>query len=254
MLVSVLASGSKGNSVLIKTKNNIMLIDAGMSTKYLELKLRELEILMQDIGYIFLTHTHNDHTKALKVLIKRYKPTIVLSEKMLLDLDYLKDYPNIIILNDDLNLSDAKIETIPTSHDTSDSRGYIITEDNTSVVIITDTGYINRKNFDKLKNKDLYIFESNHDVELLLNGNYPPWLKQRVGGPVGHLSNKEASNYLRQLIGPNTKQIVLAHLSEDNNTPDLAIDNLKDVLIKKDINFTNIVTAKQNERTDCIKL
>ncbi|MDD2505429.1 MAG: MBL fold metallo-hydrolase [Bacilli bacterium] len=254
MEVTVLASGSKGNSTLIKTKEYKILIDAGMSTKYLENKLRELEILLQDIDYIFLTHTHTDHTNALKTLIKKCKPTIIMTEKMFLDLPYLKDYDSIIILTDDINIGNLKIESIPTSHDTSDSRGYIITKEDFSVVVITDTGYINQKHFNKLKNKDIYIFESNHDVELLMNGSYPSWLKRRVFSDVGHLSNEAASYYLAKLIGPKTKKIILAHLSEENNTPEIALENINDYFAKNNIEFTNIVTAKQNEITKGIEV
>lgn len=252
MKVIVLSSGSKGNVTYVETPQISFLIDIGMSTKYIEKSLLEHQKDLNKIKCVFITHTHIDHISGLKSFIKKYNPVVYLTLKMYEELkDILKEY--VIIQNSHI-IEDLEINVFKTSHDTSDSIGYVFNSNNKSIVYVTDTGYINTKNYNLMKNKDLYIFESNHDVELLLNGNYPPWLKQRVGGPVGHLSNKEASNYLRQLIGPNTKQIVLAHLSEDNNTPDLAIDNLKDVLIKKDINFTNIVAAKQNERTDCIKL
>ena len=115
---------------------------------------------------------------------------------MLKDLSILNEYDQVLFLENDLEIDNLKIESIPTSHDAIDSRGYIISEDNTSVVIITDTGYLNKKYFDKLYNKDLYIFESNHDIEMLLHGRYPKWLKQRVLSDVGHLSNQSASYYL----------------------------------------------------------
>ena len=254
MKVTVLASGSKGNSTLIKTDKHIILVDAGMNTKYLENKLREAEVLLQDIDYIFLTHTHSDHTNALKVLIKRCKPTIIITEKMFADLEFLKDYKKITILTDDIEFDNVKIETIPTSHDTSDSRGYIITENDSSVVIITDTGYLNQRHFNKLKNKSLYIFESNHDVEMLMHGKYPPWLKRRVVSDIGHLSNEMSSYYLSKLIGPDTKQIILAHISEENNTPEIALENINDYFLKENIDFTNIVVAKQFEITESTKI
>ncbi len=254
MLVSVLASGSKGNSTLIKTEEHLILVDAGMTVKYLETKLRELEILLSDIDYIFITHTHTDHTNALNSLVKKHNPTIIMTDKMFEDLPYLKDYQSIMILIDDIELGKVKIESIPTSHDTSDSRGYIITENKSSVVIITDTGYLNRKHFEKLKNKDIYIFESNHDVDLLMNGKYPYWLKQRVVGAVGHLSNETSAYYLGKLIGPNTKKIILAHLSGENNSPEIALENINNYFKSENINFTNIVTAKQNERTESVEI
>lgn len=254
MLVSVLASGSKGNSTLIKTKEYNILIDAGMTVKYLNEKLRENEVLLKDIDYIFITHTHSDHIHALNNMVKRYNPTIIMTNEMFKDLSFLKTYDNILILIDDITLGNVTIETITTSHDTTDARGYIITEDNASVVVITDTGYINRKHFSKLENKNLYVFESNHDVEMLMHGKYPKWLQKRVLGDKGHLSNERAAFYLSKLIGPDTKKIILAHLSEENNREELALGSIKEYFDENNIDFTNITVAKQKEATELFKI
>ena len=254
MLVSVLASGSKGNSTLIKTKEYNLLIDAGMTTKYLENALRKHEMLLSEIDYIFITHTHSDHVNALKNLTKRYNPTIVMSSSMLEDLKYLKDYENIEIINDTLNIGNILIEVIPTSHDTNDSNGYVITKDNKSIVYITDTGYIHQKHFPKLTNKSIYIFESNFDPEMLSYGKYPRWLQRRILSPTGHLSNQDSASYLSRLIGPNTKKIILAHLSQDNNKKEIALETLEKTFKEKDINFTNILIAEQDNVTELIEI
>lgn len=254
MLVSVLASGSKGNSTLIKTKDCNLLIDAGMTIKYLEDKLRENEVLLKDINYIFITHTHTDHIGALNNLVKKYHPTIIMTHKMFNDLKFLKDYEHIMILIDDLWIGNVKIETIATSHDASDGKGYIISEDNSSVVLVTDTGYINKKHFDKLQNKNLYIFESNYDPEMLMYGRYPKWLQRRVNGDEGHLSNDMSAFYLSKLIGPNTKKIILAHLSEENNTEEVALSCINAVFKENNIEFADIIVAKQKEATELIEV
>ena len=254
MLVSVLASGSKGNSTLITTDRVKILIDAGKNQKYLETALNQINLSLKDIDYILITHTHADHTSALKTIVKSHKPTIVLTELMYQDLDYLKNYENILLLTDNLELEDLVIENIKTSHDTSDSRGYIVTQGNSSVVQITDTGYLNQKYFKKLQNKTIYIFESNHNVEMLMHGRYPKWLKARVSSDVGHLSNESSAFYLTKLIGENTKEIILAHLSEENNTPELALETLNNEFAENNIKFNNIVVAKQEERTDLIEV
>ena len=254
MLVSVLASGSKGNSTLITTDRVKILIDAGKNQKYLETALNQINLSLKDIDYILITHTHADHTSALKTIVKSYKPTIVLTELMYQDLDYLKNYENILLLTDNLELEDLVIENIKTSHDTSDSRGYIVTQGNSSVVQITDTGYLNQKYFKKLQNKTIYIFESNHNIEMLMHGRYPKWLKARVSSDVGHLSNESSAFYLTKLIGENTKEIILAHLSEENNTPELALETLNNEFAENNIIFNNIVVAKQEERTDLIEV
>jgi len=254
MLVSVLASGSKGNSTLITTDRVKILIDAGKNQKYLETALNQINLSLKDIDYILITHTHADHTSALKTIVKSHKPTIVLTELMYQDLDYLKNYENILLLTDNLELEDLVIENIKTSHDTSDSRGYIVTQGNSSVVQITDTGYLNQKYFKKLQNKTIYIFESNHNIEMLMHGRYPKWLKARVSSDVGHLSNESSAFYLTKLIGENTKEIILAHLSEENNTPELALETLNNEFAENNIKFNNIVVAKQEERTDLIEV
>lgn len=254
MLVSVLASGSKGNSTLIRTKESNFLIDAGTSASYLNAKLSENYLTLDDINYILISHTHTDHVSSLKTIIKKYKPVIILTPLMLQDLTFLEDYKNIRFLEDDLVLDGVKIENIKTSHDTTDSRGFILTEEGSSVVQITDTGYLNQKYFPKLKNKNVYIIESNHNVEMLMNGRYPKWLKVRVNSDEGHLSNESCAFYLTKLIGPNTKKIILAHLSEENNTPKAALDTLANELKEHEINFTNIEAAKQNEKTELIEI
>lgn len=254
MLVSVLASGSKGNSTLITTDRVKILIDAGKNQKYLENKLNQINLSLKDIDYILITHTHADHTSSLKTIVKSYKPKIILTELMYQDLDYLKNYENILFLTDNLELEDLVIDNIKTSHDTSDSRGYIITQGNSSVVQITDTGYLNQKYFKKLQNKTIYIFESNHNIEMLMHGRYPKWLKARVSSDVGHLSNESSAFYLTKLIGENTKEIILAHLSEENNTPELALETLNKEFAENNIKFNNIVVAKQEERTDLIEV
>ena len=100
----------------------------------------------------------------------------------------------------------------------------------------------------------MYIMESNHNVEMLLNGRYPKWLKARVNSDVGHLSNESCSFYLSKIIGPDTKKIILAHLSEENNTPELALNTIKKEFAENDIFFENIETAKQNEKTDAVEI
>ena len=254
MLISVLASGSKGNSTLIRTKRLNILIDAGMNYKYLKEQLDSFGLKPQDINYIFLTHTHKDHTSALEIFLKNNNPTLCLGNKMYEDLSYLSKYDNIIFLDKILELEDVLVECINTSHDTTESIGYIITSNNKSLVYITDTGYINNKYFNKLSNKNMYILESNHDVEMLMHGKYPPWLKKRVLSDKGHLSNKSSSFYLSKFIGSNTNYVVLAHLSEENNTPEIALDTLKDTLKEYDIEFKNIHIAKQFEKTKEFKL
>ena len=151
-------------------------------------------------------------------------------------------------------IEDLRINTIRTSHDAGEQMGFIIKDNKKSMVYITDTGYINNRYYEELSNKNLYVLESNHDVLMLKNGPYPYFLQQRVLSDKGHLSNDQASNYLCKFIGDNTKTIVLAHLSEKNNTPEKALETLNKHLEDNNIKFNNIIIGKQNEPTKVIEV
>lgn len=249
MKVCVIASGSKGNCCYIETKKAKILIDIGLNCATTERKLLEKNINPDDIDGILITHTHKDHIEGLRVFNKKHKAKAYLTEIMYKELKQeLKNYE---FINDELEIEDIKIKAIKTSHDAEDSNGYIIENNNKEVVYITDTGYINIKNHKQLKNKTMYILESNHDVEMLMNNpNYPYHIKQRILGDKGHLSNKDASYYLKKFIGENTKHIILAHLSEHNNTDELALKTLKETIDNK----LDIRIAHQEEQTELIEV
>jgi phosphoribosyl 1,2-cyclic phosphodiesterase len=250
----VLASGSEGNCTYVETPNHKILFDLGTTTKYIKDSLASIQIPIEEIDYVLITHVHDDHIKALKTFIKKYKATICLSQKMYDEIEILHDYENIYIYEDKLELDDSTIEIIKTSHDTSDSRSFIIRCNNKSVVYLTDTGYINQKYFKQLTNCNIYLFESNHDIEMLQHGPYPDWLKRRVLSDEGHLSNNTSAFYLTKLIGPNTEKVMLIHLSETNNMPEVALKTLKSTLKEYNIKFSNIEIALQNERSEVTEI
>ncbi len=252
MKVCVLSSGSKGNTTYIETNQAKILIDAGNSSKYILEKLTSLNVNPSDLDAILITHIHVDHVKGLPVLLKRINPCVYMTEKMYPYLDYIENYH--LIDTETFDIKDIHVEVIHTSHDTEDSLGYIINNEDKSLVYITDTGYINRKYFDLLSNRNLYIMESNHDVEMLNNGKYPFELRQRILSDKGHLSNYDSAKYLAKFIGDKTKYILLAHLSEENNTEELAYKTLTDRLNKENEQIDNIIIATQNKETELIKL
>lgn len=252
MKFEVLSSGSKGNTTFISTNETKILIDCGNTCKYVCEKLKSININPNELDAIFITHTHKDHISGLKVFLHKYNIKVYLTEKMLSDLPYIENYE--LINTDAILIKDMKIEMIKTSHDAPDARGYIINSNNKSIVYITDTGYINNKYHSMLEDKDVYIFESNHDVELLNNSSYPFALRKRILSDKGHLSNHDSSMYLSKFIGNNTKYILLAHLSEENNTPLLAYNTLIDKLKETNKEVNNIIIAKQNEETELITI
>lgn len=248
----VLASGSKGNSTYLSSSYTKMLIDAGLSSSNIEKKLLDLNIDPKTIKSVLLTHTHVDHIYGLKIFLKKYNPKLYLTDKMYDELSMAFSITNYEIINGDFDIDDIHVDIIKTSHDASDSNGYIFTSSTSSLVYITDTGYINCRYFEKLKNKSAYIMESNHDIKLLMNGKYPYYLKQRVLSDKGHLSNEDSSYYLSEFIGNNTSTIVLIHLSKENNTNEIALNTLNKVLNSKNKKVDNIVLSTQEESTGVI--
>jgi len=255
MKVCVLSSGSKGNSTLVITDKVKILIDLGTTTSYVEAALNNLNVDVKEISHILITHSHADHIKGLKVFIKRYNPVILVTEDMKNVLEkelgnfryeYYEDKKAII--------GDLTVNVIKTSHDAEESIGFVLTNNNSSMVYITDTGYINQKYFKILSNNNLYVLESNHDIKMLMDGPYPYYLQQRVRGDKGHLSNKQASDYLCKFIGDNTKKIVFAHISEHNNSYEKVIETFNEELSKNDMKFDDVLIAKQNEATEVIEV
>ena len=252
MKICVLASGSKGNSSYIETNQTKSLVDIGMSAGYIAKSLKNIGVNPSDIQRIFITHTHTDHIAGLKVFLKKYHPTVYLTEKMEKELGF--DIDDKVYIDEDVSIADLDVGVVKTSHDAADSNGYIFSSLNKSIVYITDTGYIHVKNFDKLKNKSVYVFESNHDIRMLKEGKYPYYLQQRILSDKGHLSNKDSAYYLSEFIGDNTEKIILIHLSEENNKPEVALKTLLDTLEKKNIRIPDIEIAMEKESTELIEL
>lgn len=255
MKVCVLSSGSKGNSCLVYTNKTKILIDLGTTTQYICNELNKLNIKPSEIDAILITHIHVDHIHGLKTFIRKYNPLIYVTEKLLgLLEEQVGQFRYEIYQDKQAIINDFRVNIIKTSHDAGEQIGFVIKNNDKSMVYITDTGYINSRYFDLLSNRNLYILESNHDVLMLKNGPYPYFLQQRVLSDKGHLSNEQASSYLCKFIGKDTKTIVLAHLSEKNNSEEKALETLNNSLKENNIVFNNILIARQNEPTEVIEV
>lgn len=251
MKFKVIASGSKGNCSIVLCNSAKIIIDMGISYLTLKRSLEENSLSFSEFSGILITHCHKDHISGLTSLIKHTKLEVYIPEDMYESLKEYVPYEKCKFITDEFYINNIKIELIHTSHDAPSSVGFIIEEDNKSLVYVTDTGYINRKYLAKMVEKDAYIIESNHDEIMLMDGPYHRFLKERVISDKGHLSNKTTARYLKKIIGTNTKTIVLAHLSEKNNTEEKALEAMREEELDKNI---NILIARQHEESPMIEV
>jgi phosphoribosyl 1,2-cyclic phosphodiesterase len=237
--VSVLASGSSGNSVFVSDKRTNILIDAGISGKEISKRLGQIGMDAGNIDAILLTHEHIDHIKGVGVLSRRYDIPIYANELTWKgateELGKIKE-KNCKIFDENFMLGHLGITPFSIPHDANDPVGFVINKGLINVGVATDMGYVPEEVKKMLKGMDLLIIEANHDLDMLMTGSYPIYLKDRIRGKLGHLSNDDTAAVLPELIGSNFPRILLSHLSKDNNIPELAYitvkNNLKDKGLK----------------------
>lgn len=219
------ASGSEGNCLLISDGQIHILLDAGISCKRIVTSLAALGLTMADIDAILITHEHSDHICGLATLVKHHRVPIYSTAATGRQLSYriagIEPLLCCVAPGDVFGIGDVRVTVFPTSHDAADSVDYRFDGDG-SIGVLTDTGYVTGEAAEALAGVDLLVLESNHDVERLLSGPYPYPLKRRILGDHGHLSNDTAARFALQMAQQGTKQFVLAHLSRENNTPQLA--------------------------------
>ncbi len=232
----VLASGSKGNCTVVKSKNTSIMIDCGITQKYLKQSFERIGLQYEDLDGLLITHSHGDHLNNSKIIkdLNVYSPFEIVGLNK-----------NHLIRPIELfTIKDLEILAIPLSHDTDITVGYVIYDGQETLVLVTDTGYLSDRNIKIIRNANYYIIESNHDPEMLLNTTRPKGIKNRILSDYGHLSNEDCGYALVECINEDTKEIVLAHLSEEANTRELAYNTVTDILEKKGIDYQNIkITA-----------
>ena len=224
--VHTLASGSSGNAAVLSCGGTHLLIDAGISCRRVTAALKELGLSPAELGAILITHTHTDHIAGLNVLLKKTNCPILATARTCRELNFRLPgtESRLQAVDGPISFGDMEITPVPTSHDAPGSCGWRFETDGGSVGFLTDTGYITDEAADLLPGVDLAIIEANHDAEALCSGPYPYSLKQRILGPEGHLSNEDAARLAVTLAEAGASELVLAHLSRDNNTPAMALN------------------------------
>ncbi|UCG68893.1 MAG: MBL fold metallo-hydrolase [Thermoplasmata archaeon] len=225
MRACVLGSSSEGNATVIWTKKTGILVDAGFSAKELERRLKSIDVSPSHLKALLLSHEHSDHTRGAGVLSTRhgipvyankttFKTSNVLSSVW--EMRFFKSYA-------EFSIGDLLITPLVVPHDAKEPNAFVIKNKKKKITIATDLGTLTPAFLEYTYNSDLIILESNYDRKMLLEGYYPQFLKERILSDFGHLSNNAAAKTLRQVIGSSTRYVLLAHLSQNNNTPDLAI-------------------------------
>lgn len=254
-----LSSGSDGNCQYIETENSRILIDAGFSGKKIEGLLSSIGICPTTLDGIFVTHEHIDHSRGVGVLSRRYDLPIFANNNTWIGMNntigkITEKNTKIFTTDDYLDIKDITVNPILISHDALEPVGYIIFYKKVKISIITDTGWVNHNIISKIKNSNFYLMESNHDVDMLYNGSYPWSLKQRILSKRGHLSNDDAADVLGEVLSGNGETVLLAHLSQDNNRPDLAYETVRNSIMSLGLDVDNDMCLELSFRDKATKI
>lgn len=225
----ILASGSKGNAALVEGPEGMVLIDCGLSRRELLHRLSSLGLDMDKLRAVFLTHEHSDHVSGIPVLMKHAHVPLfatagtMAARKSLADIAF-----EAVGHEDEVDVAGMHVQIFPTSHDVADPVGFRLSAGGDSIGFCTDTGVLTSQAMRCLYDARILALESNHDQDMLKRGPYPSFLKARVAGSSGHLSNVQAAEALDTLVSGRTEAIVAMHLSQENNRPGLAVQALAD--------------------------
>ena len=221
-----LYSGSSGNSTFIESDNTKILIDAGVSCQKISKALASIDVELDEINAILITHEHIDHTKGLTTISKKFNTPIYATPKTWSQMESLNVNSSCKYLfnaGSTFSIGDLQIHSFSIPHDAIDPCAFCILADGKKITVATDIGHVDDTIYNKLVGSDILLLESNYEPNTLMNGNYPYFLKKRIAGDFGHLSNESASKVVKRLYDDTgISNIILGHLSKENNFPELA--------------------------------
>lgn len=229
------SSGSSGNCYLVKSETTALLVDAGISGKKIYEGLEMTATPKEQLTALLITHEHIDHTKSIRTLLKKEKTLKAYANAMTwaqIDAQICEEQKEVFETGEMFFIGDIMIKTFHVSHDAAEPVGYTFSSGGKQISIVTDTGCMSEEIISEIKEADILILEANHDVDMLKVGRYPWFLKQRVLGEEGHLSNEAAGEAILRLLSENGKErcVLLAHLSRENNFPEMAYQTVKNIL------------------------
>lgn len=229
-----IASGSSGNCIYVGSDRSHILVDVGISNKMMEQGLNEIGLKGSEIQGIVMTHEHSDHTRGLGVMASKYGVPMYATRETLEEIKGMPALGKIpeglfqeILPDVPFQVGDLEIEPFSIDHDAANPVAYRIRNDKKCVAVATDMGNFNQYVIDHLQGLDALLLEANHDVNMLETGPYPYYLKRRILGDHGHLSNENAGRLLNYILHDNIRHILLGHLSKENNYEELARETVK---------------------------
>lgn len=247
MKLCSIASGSSGNCIYVGTEQTNLLVDAGISAKRIENGLNGIDIMPDTLQGILITHEHSDHVAGLGILARKYQIPIYSTYETSRAIRQIKNIGNIpeelfhyVKPNEAFQINDIHVEPFSTSHDAQNPVCYTLQSEGHKVGIATDLGKYDDYIVSKLEDSELLLVEANHDVNMLMVGRYPYYLKQRILGDFGHLSNDTSADLISKLINQKYQYILLAHLSKENNYEELAYETVCCELASRGCNFSGL--------------
>jgi phosphoribosyl 1,2-cyclic phosphodiesterase len=233
MRFALLGSGSRGNATLVEEGDTCLLIDCGFSVREVERRLARLGSSAERLSAILVTHEHHDHLAGVGALSRKYRIPVWLSAGTgAAGAKRLGEVPQRSLLNchSDFAIDGLSLHPFPVPHDAREPCQFVFSNGDKRLGLLTDTGRSTQHIERQLDGCDALILESNHDLQMLADGPYPPALQARVGGNLGHLSNDQAAEILQRIDTGSLQHVVAAHLSEKNNLPELAVETLSEAL------------------------
>jgi phosphoribosyl 1,2-cyclic phosphodiesterase len=257
MQIYTFASGSGGNCTLVRDGETAVLIDAGISTKRITKALAEIGLLPDSLSGILITHEHNDHILGLNTFVKHYQTPIfaprTVANHLCWSITGVEDFISILHPGETNSIGCLQVVPFRTPHDTPESVGYRISGNGT-FGFCTDCGHVTDEVFDGLCGVDAAVIEANHDLEMLRMGSYPAQLKRRILSDSGHLSNDSCSSLALELYKSGTRQMILGHLSRENNRPSLALGCVLGALSNEGIDTNNDVSVDVAPEKETFKI
>jgi phosphoribosyl 1,2-cyclic phosphodiesterase len=256
--VTVLGSGSSGNATLVRSRRAAILIDAGFSLRQIKLRMAAAKFDPADLDAVIVSHEHTDHICGLRVLCKRHRTPVYTSEATHLAGRFEEmgiDGIESVRAGEEFKVGDIEIKPFSVPHDAADPLGFVIRGNGVALGHVTDLGYAPELTAFHMQGCNILVLESNHDPEMLINGPYPWPIKQRILSRTGHLSNADSAALLARVASSELAAVFLAHLSQQNNTPELALAAHRDVMnATRGRNKPKVIVTNQFEPSASFRL